>query len=89
MRILNKEVLDEFMDKHADTITPVNKWIEIVENNDFIKPQRPEELVSECGLCGQQPVCFQYKGEPIPIPCADSFYQRDNADQVLWDPRRI
>ena len=33
MRILNKEVLDEFVDKYADAIAPVNRWIEIVENN--------------------------------------------------------
>ena len=34
-KIANKNVLGEFTARHYDTINAVNKWFEIIENNDL------------------------------------------------------
>lgn len=88
MRILNKEVLDELMGKHADAIAPVNRWIEIVENNDFKNHNELKSLFPSADYVGNGRYVFNI-GESISVPCADSFYQWDNADQVLRNPRRV
>ena len=35
MEITNRVILLAFIKKHTDAIAPVNKWIELVENNKF------------------------------------------------------
>lgn len=62
MRILNKEVLDEFMDKHADAINSVNRWIEIVENNDFKNHNDLKRLFPSADYVGNSRYVFNIKG---------------------------
>lgn len=35
MIIANKELLDEFVQKHANAIKPLNKWIDIVKDAEW------------------------------------------------------
>jgi mRNA interferase HigB len=35
MKLANKPILLDFVKKHTDTISAVNKWIDIIESNDF------------------------------------------------------
>ncbi|GAA4443170.1 type II toxin-antitoxin system HigB family toxin [Ravibacter arvi] len=62
MRILNKEVLDELMGKHADAIAPVNRWIEIVENNDFKNHNELKSLFPSADYVGNGRYVFNIKG---------------------------
>ncbi len=35
MKIINKQALTGFTRKHADTVNSINRWVDIVESNDF------------------------------------------------------
>ncbi len=62
MRILDKEVLDEFVGKHPDAVNPVNRWIEIAENNDFKDHNSLKSLFPSADYVGNSRYVFNIKG---------------------------
>jgi mRNA interferase HigB len=62
MKIANKSVLDEFTVKHTDTINAVNKWIEIIENNDFHNHNELKAFFPSSDYVGNSRYVFNIKG---------------------------
>lgn len=62
MKIANKNVLDEFTVKHIDTINAVNKWIEIIENNDFHNHNELKVFFPAADYVGNSRYVFNIKG---------------------------
>ena len=62
MRISNKEVLDVFMDKHADTRSPINKWVEVVENSHFKNHNELKNIFPSADFVGNSRYVFNIKG---------------------------
>lgn len=62
MKITNKNILDEFATKHADVRTPINKWIEIIESNDFENHNELKELFPKADYVGNRRYVFDIKG---------------------------
>jgi len=62
MKIADKTVLDNFMDKHADTRNPINKWIDIVENNNFNNHNELKSIFPYADYVGNGRYVFNIKG---------------------------
>lgn len=62
MTITNKNVLDDFTDKHADTRSPINKWVEIVENSDFRNHNELKDVFPLADYVGNSRYVFNIKG---------------------------
>ncbi|TZF82145.1 type II toxin-antitoxin system HigB family toxin [Pedobacter sp. BS3] len=62
MRIINKGVLDIFMHKHADTRSPINKWVAIVENNSFTNHNELKSVFPSADYVGNSRYVFNIKG---------------------------
>lgn len=62
MRITNIAVLDEFTAKHADTKNAVNKWIDIVEENNFGSHNELKALFPSADFVGNGRYVFNIKG---------------------------
>jgi len=62
MRITNKNVLDAFTVKHTDTINAVNKWVEIIGNNDFNNHNELKAIFPTADYVGNSRYVFNIKG---------------------------
>ncbi len=62
MKITNKEVLDAFMDKHADTRNPLNKWMEVMENSEFKNHNDLKSVFPSADYVGNRRYVFNIKG---------------------------
>lgn len=62
MKIANKDLLDAFTIKHANTINAVNKWIEIVENSDFNNHNALKAAFPSADYVGNSRYVFNIKG---------------------------
>lgn len=62
MRIINKNVLDAFTVKHTNTINAVNKWIEIIENDDFKNHNDLKAIFPAADYVGNSRYVFNIKG---------------------------
>lgn len=62
MKITNKIELDAFMDKHADTVKPINKWLETFENADFKNHNQLKAIFPSADYVGNSRYVFNIKG---------------------------
>jgi len=62
MTITNKNVLDDFTDKHADTRSLINKWVEIVENCDLKNHNELKGVFPNADYVGNSRYVFNIKG---------------------------
>lgn len=62
MRIANKNVLDAFAVKHTDIINALNKWVEIIENNDFNNHNELKNIFPAVDYLGNERYVFNIKG---------------------------
>ncbi len=62
MRIANKRAVDAFTIKHADAINAVNKWIEIIENNDFHNHNELKAFFPSADYVGNSRYVFNIRG---------------------------
>lgn len=62
MLITNKIVLTEFSRKHADTVKPLNKWIEIIEDSVPTNHNELKALFPSVDYVGNNRYVFNLKG---------------------------
>ena len=62
MKITNKEILDDFMNKHADTRNPINNWVDVVESNDFKNHNELKNVFPSADYVGNGRYIFNVKG---------------------------
>jgi mRNA interferase HigB len=62
MKITNKGLLDRFLIKHANAINPVNKWVEIIESNDFKGHNELKNHFPTADYVGNSRYVFNIKG---------------------------
>jgi len=62
MEITNKITLVEFSRKHTDSINPLNKWIETVEENEFANHNELKALFPSADYVGNNRYVFNIKG---------------------------
>ncbi|MGN6249769.1 MAG: type II toxin-antitoxin system HigB family toxin [Ginsengibacter sp.] len=63
MKIANKTILVEFVKKHPNTINPVNKWIDIIENNEFNNHNELKAFIPSADYVGNGRYVFNIKGK--------------------------
>lgn len=62
MKITNKEALEKFTVNHADSLKPVGKWVEIVENTEFKNHNELKNIFPHADYVGNQRYVFNLKG---------------------------
>ncbi len=62
MTISNKKILDDFTDRHSDARSPVNKWIEIIENSNFKSHGDLKAVFRSADYVGNSRYVFNIKG---------------------------
>ncbi|MGJ7030822.1 type II toxin-antitoxin system HigB family toxin [Niabella hirudinis] len=62
MKITNKDKLEAFVSKHKDAINPVNKWVDIIEDNNFTGHNDIKQLFPAADYVGNQRYVFNIKG---------------------------
>lgn len=63
MKITNRQILTSFARKHADTINPINKWIQVVESHDFRNHNELKEVFPAADYVGKERYVFNIKGK--------------------------
>ena len=67
MRLINKEILDLFVKKHADAVKPVNRWIEVLEHAKWQNHNELKELFPNADYVGNSRYVFNIKGNDYRI----------------------
>ena len=62
MKITSKTILVEFARQHTDTIRPIDKWMDIVENNDFKGHNELKAFFPSTDYVGNGRYVFNIKG---------------------------
>ena len=67
MKLINKEILDLFVKRHADAAKSVNRWIEILENATWQNHNELKELFPNADYVGNSRYVFNIKGNDYRI----------------------
>ncbi len=51
-----------FIKKHTDTLNSVNKWIDVIENNEFVNHNELKDLFPSADYVGNGRYVFNIKG---------------------------
>ena len=62
MKIASKTILVEFARRHTDTINPIDKWMDIVESNDFRGHNELKAFFPSVDYVGNSRYVFNIKG---------------------------
>jgi mRNA interferase HigB len=62
MEITNRALLFAFVKKHADTVNAVNKWIELIESNEFANHNELKVFFPSADYVGNGRYVFNIKG---------------------------
>ncbi len=62
MKIKNKDLLEEFAKKHADTVKPLQRWLDVVEEYDFIDHNELKQIFPNADYVGNERYVFNLKG---------------------------
>lgn len=62
MKILDKYLLDQFTKKHSGTTNAVNKWIELMEENEFKNHNELLQMFPKADYVGNSRYVFDIKG---------------------------
>jgi len=67
MKLINKEILDMFVKKHADAAKPINRWIEMLENTNRQNHNELKKLFPNADYVGNSRYVFNIKGNDYRI----------------------
>jgi len=73
MRLINKEILDHFVKKHADSTKPINRWIKEVENAKLQNHNELKKIFPNTDFIGNSRFVFNIKGNDYRIVAAVIF----------------
>lgn len=62
MKVLNKILLEKFIKKHNTARTPLNRWLESIENNSFANHNELKATFSSADYVGNARYVFNIKG---------------------------
>lgn len=62
MKVSNKILLEKFIKKHNTAKKPLNRWLEIIENNNFTNHNELKETFSSADYVGNYRYIFNIKG---------------------------
>ena len=62
MRIINRELIDEFIRKHADARNSINSWLYEVKYADWRSSQDIKDRYAKASFLGNNQVIFNIKG---------------------------
>lgn len=62
MKITNKNILTEFAKKHADIVNPLNRWVEVVESNEFKTHNDLKHIFPSADYVENERYIFNIKG---------------------------
>jgi len=62
MEIFNKELIDNFVKKHADSINAINRWIEQIEQATFSNHNEIKSVFPNADYVGKSRYVFNIKG---------------------------
>ena len=62
MRIVNKEIAEQFVGKHADAQSALNRWIQIVEDANWKTHTELKQLFPSADYVGNSRYVFNIKG---------------------------
>ena len=62
MTVINKELLKEFKQKHADAIGWIDKWVAFAESTVWRTPQDIKDVYSSASFLRHNSVIFNVKG---------------------------
>jgi len=67
MKLINKEILDLFVKRHADAAKAINRWIEVLENAKWNNHNELKVLFSNADYVGDSRYVFNIKGNDYRI----------------------
>ena len=67
MKIINKEILDQFVKRHTDAAKPISRWIEILENVNWKNHNELKNLLPNADYIGNSRYVFNIKGNDYRI----------------------
>jgi len=62
MKVSNKTLLEKFIKKHNTAKKPLNRWLEIIENNNFTNHNELKETFASADYIGNGRYIFNIKG---------------------------
>ena len=62
MKIINKELIDRFMVKHADSSSAITRWIELMEQAKITNHNEIKAVFSNADYIGNSRYVFNIKG---------------------------
>jgi mRNA interferase HigB len=62
MKIINKELIDRFISKHADSSNAVLRWIELMEQSEISSHNELRAIFSNADYIGNSRYVFNIKG---------------------------
>lgn len=62
MKVLNKPLLSDFIKKHNTAKNPLNRWLKLIENNDFSNHNELKEMFASADYVGNGRYVFNIKG---------------------------
>ena len=62
MKIINKELIDRFMAKHADSSNAVTRWVEMIEQAKIKSHNELKSIFSTVDYIGDSRYVFNIKG---------------------------
>ncbi len=73
MRLIGKELLAEFGEKHADIRSPLDAWIQEVEDTDWGGPEDVKARYPSASILSDNRVIFNLKGNKYRIETKISY----------------
>jgi len=62
MKIINKELIDRFITKHADSSNAVLRWMQQIEETKITNPNELKSIFSSADYIGNSRFVFNIKG---------------------------
>jgi len=62
MKIINKELIDRFITKHADSSNAIIRWIQQIEEANITNPNELKSIFSSADYIGNSRFVFNIKG---------------------------
>lgn len=62
MKVFNKELLEKFVQKHADSINPLNKWVDDVQSATLASHYDLKKIFPSADYVGNSRYVFNIKG---------------------------
>ena len=62
MKIINKELIDRFVSKHADSFNAVTRWMDLIEQAKITNHNELKSIFSSADYIGNSRFVFNIKG---------------------------